>query len=101
MPPAVLKNLRRVMPCFFASSAPICFTRASNCFCRALCGEGMYSSLDAHCTGMGDGNSVSAPSNWASSSGVNMVWASSFVNGHRIPAGSIGKLASQQRETFR
>src|SRR6476659_5048142 len=72
MPPAVLKNRRRVMPCFFASSAPICFTRASNSFCRAVCGEGMYSSLDAHCTGIGEGKSVSAPSSWASSSGVSM-----------------------------
>ena len=61
MPPAVLKNLRRLMPFFFAMRAPMSFTRASNSFCCGDCGAGMNSSLDTNCTGIGDGNSSSAP----------------------------------------
>jgi hypothetical protein len=72
MPPAVLKNLRRDMPCFFASSAPVSLMRASNCFCFSLCGGGIYSSLDETCTGIGEGNRLSAGESWASSSGVSM-----------------------------
>ena len=60
------------MPCFFAMRAPMSFTRASNSFCCALCGCGMYSSLDTNCTGIGDGNSDSAPDSFSSSSGVSM-----------------------------
>jgi hypothetical protein len=71
MPPAVWKNLRRDMPCFLAMRAPMSFTRASNSFCCAVCGDGMNSSLDTNCTGMGEGNSSSAPDSFSSSSGVN------------------------------
>ena len=66
--------------------------RASNSFCCALCGLGMYSSLDTNCTGIGDGNSVSAPDSFSSSSGVNMTGCSSSVKDHRIPLPRLGKL---------
>src|SRR5689334_5384448 len=70
MPPAVLKNLRRDMPLRFARREPACLMRASNSRCRGVCGLGMNSSLDSDCTGMGDGNSDSAPVSFSSSSGV-------------------------------
>ena len=55
MPAADWKNLRRLMPCLRASSEPYCFRRASNSRCFSVCGQGMYSSLDTHCVGIGDG----------------------------------------------
>src|SRR5687767_11594477 len=60
MPDAVLRNWRRLMPCLRASSAPYPFMRASNSRCFSVCGHGMYSSLDTHCTGIGDGKIDSA-----------------------------------------
>src|SRR5688572_24780370 len=60
MPDAVLRNLRRLMPCLRASSAPYSLMRASNSRCFSVWGHGMYSSLDTHCTGIGDGKIDSA-----------------------------------------
>src|SRR5688572_29328107 len=60
MPDAVLRKLRRLMPCLRASSAPYSLMRASNSRCFSVCGQGMYSSLDTHCTGIGDGKIDSA-----------------------------------------
>src|SRR5690349_5323729 len=97
MPPAVWKNLRRDMLCFLDSVAPIAFTRASNSFCCADWGEGMNSSLELTWTGIGEGNSDSAASSLASSSGVIMGVASS-VKDHRMPAPRLGKLALQNEE---
>src|SRR5688572_32467890 len=63
MPDAVLRNWRRLMPCLRASSAPYPILRASNSRCFSVCGHGMYSSLDTHCTGIGDGKIDSAGAN--------------------------------------
>jgi hypothetical protein len=74
IPAAVLKNARRVMPCLRASSDPYSLMRDSNSRCFSFCGDGMYSSLDTHWAGMGDGNAeVSAGRTSFSSSGLSMV----------------------------
>ena len=53
MPAAVWKNSRRERPCFPPRASPMSRRRASTSFCCALCGGGMYSSLEMICVGIG------------------------------------------------
>src|SRR6266436_2286593 len=65
MPAAVWKKRRRDKPCRRASRSLSSLSRASTSRCLALCGAGMYSSLDTIWVGTGDGNdAVSA--GWSS-----------------------------------
>ena len=69
MPPAVVKNRRRLIPFRFASSLPSAFVRASTSRWRAVCGAGMNSSLETLWVGIGPGYAwVSAGSKLSSSS---------------------------------
>src|SRR6516225_3599416 len=56
MPAAVWKNCRRDSPCRRASRSLSSLSRASTSRCLALCGTGIYSSLDTIWVGTGDGN---------------------------------------------
>src|SRR6202795_4124764 len=79
IPAAVLKKARRRMPCWDASAAPYCFTRASNSRCFAVCGAGMNSSLDTDCVGIDDGKAeVSAGNTCLKSSGASQPIARTF-----------------------
>src|SRR5207245_3899953 len=62
MPDAVVRNCRRDIPCFFASSPPRSLIRASTRRCLSVWGAGMNSSLETLWVGMGPGkDDVSAP----------------------------------------
>src|SRR6516165_9844169 len=71
MPAAVWKKRRRDRPCCRASRSLNSLSRASTSRCLAVCGTGMYSSLDTIWVGTGDGNDeVSAGSNCFSCSSL-------------------------------
>ena len=79
MPEAVWKKRRRDRPCRRASRSPSSLSRASTSRCFAVCGTGMYSSLDTIWVGTGDGNEeVSAGSNSLSCSSVRNFMCSSL-----------------------
>src|SRR5882672_831687 len=62
MPDAVVRNCRRDIPCFFASSPPSSLIRASTRRCLSVWGAGMNSSLETLWVGIGPGkDEVSAP----------------------------------------
>src|SRR6266850_4422717 len=68
MPEAEARKRRRVTPCFFASVSAISRMRASTCFWRVVCGDGMNSSLETDWVGIGPAKAwVSAGSSPASS----------------------------------
>src|ERR1700740_1279097 len=53
-PMLLAMKVRRSMPSFLDFSSAICPIRCSTCFCLALCGRGMNSSLDRTCVGIGE-----------------------------------------------
>src|SRR6266850_2238553 len=82
MPAAVWKKRRRDKPCRRASRSLRSLSRASTSRCFALCGTGMYSSLDTIWVGTGDGNdAVSA--GWSSLSCSSVRNFMSFLPGSK------------------
>jgi len=79
MPPEPPRNCRRLTPSFLLARSASSPMRASTCFCRGVCGAGMYSPLETIRVGTGEraGSATSARSHRATCSSSSNPWSSS------------------------